>query len=258
MKHILYFIVCLTISVSAQERIEASFIEDTILKAEHIVDIDNFGTYYYISNNTLYKNNGTQNINYSNVQLGKINSVDAFNPLKINLFYKDFNTAIILDNRLAEIFKIDFNIVEPYKNISHISTGNDNSIWLFNQDSQQLELYNYKTNKVRANTLPIQSAILDLKSNYNFCWLLTEDYLYKYNYFGSLIFKVKNEGYTKLNEANGNLVLKKGNELYYLIKGRPEIQKINLPNLLINQFLLTNETLYIYQDETLSKFQLKN
>jgi len=257
MKYILFLVAFVSISVSAQDPIQVSFINDSIINVQSIVDIDNFGTHYYINNNILYKKTPSQSINYSNVQLGEISSVNTFNTLKINLFYKDFNTAIILDNRLAEIFKIDFNTIEPYKNISNISTGNDNSIWLFNQDSQQLELYDYKTNKVRAHTLPVQSNILDLKSNYNFCWLLTENYLYKYNYFGSVISKIKNEGYTSLDESNGNILLIKENELYFLKKDSTELQKVSTPNLLISQFLLTNETLYIYHNETLGKFQLK-
>jgi hypothetical protein len=36
-----------------------------------------------------------------------------------------------------------------------------------------------------------------------------------------------------------------------------EILPIITPNLLINQFLVTNETLYIYNSETLQQFQLK-
>ena len=66
------------------------------------------------------------------------------------MFYKDFNTVVILDNRLAEIYKIDFNTKQPYKNVSHITTGYDNALWLFNSDLQILELYDYKADKVRA------------------------------------------------------------------------------------------------------------
>ena len=43
------------------------------------------------------------------MQLGEISSIDAFNALKTTVFYRDFNTVIILDNRLSEIMKIDFN-----------------------------------------------------------------------------------------------------------------------------------------------------
>ncbi|MFD2542450.1 hypothetical protein ACFSSB_08975 [Lacinutrix gracilariae] len=258
MKYILLYLVCFTVSVTAQNTIQTTFIKDTTYTKQHIVDIDNFGIHYYIDQNVFYKKNNTQTSNYSNIQLGEISSANTFNPLKINLFYKDFNTVIILDNRLAEIFKIDFNTTTPYKSASHISTGNDNTIWLFNQDTQQLELYDYKANKTRATTLPVQSRILDLKSNFNFCWLLTENHLYKYNYFGSLTQKIKNEGFTQIEEDNGNLVLKKENTLYYLKKNTEQFAKVEIPNLLINQFLLTNQTLYLYQPKTLSKFQLKN
>jgi len=72
-----------------------------------------------------------------------------------------------------------------------------------------------------------------------------------------LISKIKNDGFTNLDESDGNIVLKKGNSLFYLKKESTEIIPVKIPNLLINQFLVTNETLYIYNNETLQKFQLK-
>ena len=60
-----------------------------------------------------------------------------------------------------------------------------------------------------------------------------------------------------MDESDGAIVLKKGNSLFYLKKESTELSPIKIPNLLINQFLVTNETLYIYNDETLQKFQLK-
>jgi len=257
MKHILLFFFLYTISVCSQHTVKATFIKDTTLTVQSLVEINNFGTQYHIQHNTFYKTENTKSTNYSNVQLGEITSANAFNPLKLNLFYSDFNTVIVLDNRLSEIFKIDFNTTKPYKSVSHISTGNDNTIWIFNQDTQQLELYDYKTNTVRAKTLPIQSRLLDIKSNFNYCWLLTENYLYKYSYFGSTVSKIENKGFTALEEDNGNLILQKENSLFYHKKNTNDFQKLEIPNLLISQFLLTNETLYIYHSKILSKFQLK-
>jgi hypothetical protein len=254
----LLFIVSL--SINAQELIETSFIEKTAFEADTIISTNNFETTFYISDNILFKKSKDVkglDVGYYNFQLGTISSVNTFNPLKINLFYRDFNTAIILDNRLAEIFKIDFNAVQPYKNVSHISTGFDNTLWVFNQDSQILELYDYKTNVSRAKTLPIKGDILDLKSNYNTCLLLTKDYLYIYNYFGSLLKKMKNDGFTEIVENNGNLILKKNNSLFYLKDNTGISNAIQLPDLLIKQFFATNETLYIYDGESLHEFKLK-
>ncbi|WP_299547091.1 hypothetical protein [Seonamhaeicola sp.] len=258
MKHTILFFLLFPLSICSQNTIEASLVKTTDFNADHIVSVDNFGTVYYLTNNTFYKKSTSETISYNNLQLGEVTTANAFNPLKINLFYQDFNTVIILDNRLAEIFKIDFNRVQPYKNITHISSGFDNTLWVFNLDNQQLELYNYKNNTTQARSLPIQSKVLDLISNYNSAWLLTRDYLYEYNYFGNLLKKTKNEGYTALAENNGNILLKKDQALFYLKKDADKIIPVSLSNLLINQFFVTNETLYIYQNQKLQQFQLKN
>ena len=257
MKYTIYLFLCLSVSISAQKPIETQALSNTPLDADTLVSVDNFGTTYFIKNDVFYKKTSTNNITYNNVQLSNLYSANAFNPLKINLFYKDFNTVIILDNRLAEIYKVDFNALTPYKNVTHISTGHDNTIWLFNQDLQKLEVFDYKTNTTRAQTVPVNSPVLDLKSNYNFCWLLTKNYLFIYNYFGSLIQKIQNNGYTNMVESNGNIILKKDNSLFYLKKNQDQIIPIETPNLLIKQFFVTNETLYIYNTKILQQFQLK-
>jgi len=258
MQYIKYILLLFSFLNFAQQSIEVSFVNKIKLNIETLVGVDNYETAYYINNNELLKTKNDKILfTYSNIQLGKITSANTFNPLKINLLFKNFNTVIILDNRLTEMFKIDFNTLQPFKDITHISTGNDNTIWLFNQNTQQLENYDYKTNTTRVKTLPIQNEVIDLKSNYNYCWLLTNDYLYTYNYVGSLLSKIKNSEFTKLAQVNGNLLLKKENKLFYLAKDTKIFREIKTPKLLINQFFVTNETLYIYDDEFLHQYKLK-
>ena len=251
------FILCCS-TLFSQTSIEAVYKNAIPLKATDFFGVDNFNAAYFSTGPKIIKSrtDGTS-INYSNVQLGNLTSVDVFNPLKINAFYDQFNTVIILDNRLAEVFKIDFNKKQPYKNVSFVSTGYDNTVWLFNQDLQQLELYDYKTNLTRVHTVPIDSNVLDLDSDYNNCWLLTDAYLYQYNYFGSLVSKIKNDGFEAISIYDEHVILKKGSTLYFITKDSKEIVPIDLPELLIKRFLVTNETLYIYDLEKLHTFQLK-
>lgn len=261
MKNAIYILIVCWFSVYSQEQIEATLINKTAFQADAVVDVTNFNTTFYILNNVLLKHNEDEpkenDLGYNNFQLGNITSVNTFNPLKINVFYKDFNTVVVLDNRLAEIFKIDFNSLADYKNISHVTTGSDNTLWVFNENTQQLELFDYKTNTTRAKTLPIKHPVLAMKSNYNYCWLLTEAYIYKYDYFGNLLNKAKNEGFTAMALKDEDLVLKKNKALFYLKKQTENPIPIALPNLLINGFFATNETLYIYNLETLFEYQLK-
>ncbi|PIA81755.1 hypothetical protein BFR04_13585 [Gaetbulibacter sp. 4G1] len=261
MRSITFLLFFISIAAFPQKAIKTSFVKTIEIKAEAIISVEKFNgseVIKYVDNKTLFKKiKNSVLYNYSNVQLGEITSVDAFSPLKIKLFFKNFNTVIVLDNRLAETDKIDFNAIKPYKNVSHVSTGFGNKLWVFNQDLQQLELYNYKANKVSAKSLPIQSNIIDLKSSYNSCWLLTENYLYKYDTYGSLIYKIKNKNYTAIAlDYNDNILLKSANRLLYLTDRDQNITPIEIPKLLIKQFLVTRGSLYIYDNEFLHEYQL--
>jgi len=245
-----------SLTLFGQKSITASLIKTIDFNVDTFVGTDNFGTLYSIKDNTLNKTQKNKTQNYSNLQLGSIFSVNPFNPLKINVFYKQFNTVIILDNRLAEVSKIDFNTLENYKNASHISTGADNTLWLFNQDTRQLELYDYKINKTRVKTLPITSKILGITSNYNACWVLTKSHLLQYNYTGSLLCKIKNNLFTSFSEHHNQIVLRSKNNLYLFNEEHHNFHPIVIPSLLINQFFVTNEILYIYTTNKLYQYQL--
>ncbi len=251
---ILFLISCFCF---CQNKISCELLNKETLIADKFISKDNFNSTYIIKDNSLIKITALDTLRYSNFQLGNNLEVNTFNPLKINLFYSNFNTVIILDNRLAEIAKVDFNTIPEYKNISHITTGFDNTIWVFNQDFQQLELFDFKTLKTRYKTIPVSSKVLSLTSNYNYCWLLTQNYLYCYNYFGSLVYKLPNNGFINLQATKENLIIEDQNGLsYYNSKDKQKIE-IEQPNMLINQFFVTNQILYIYTLKTLYKYQLK-
>jgi len=257
MKVILLLFCILSFPLYAQEAISTTLIQKDSLDADQFISKNNFESLYYIKDNTLIKSQDGNTINYSNFQLGNITTAHTFNPLKINLFYADLNTVIILDNRLAEVSKIDFNALQDYKNVSHVTTGFDNTVWLFNQDFQYLELYDYKSQTTRYKTIPVTSKVLDITSNYNYCWLLTENNLYCYNYFGSVVYKIKNDGYLNIKASNENLIIQNQNGLIFYNHKTKVLTPIKLPNMLISQFFVTNQILYIYNRKLLFQYQLK-
>jgi len=257
MKPLLILLYFLSFSLLAQDSITTTLVQKDSIDADIFISKNNFENVYFIKDNALIKTSDRQSSNYSNIQLGKIASVHTFNPLKINVFYANLNTVIILDNRLAEVSKLDFNTIQPYKNVSHVTTGFDNTIWLFNQDFQYLELYDYKTQTSRYKTIPVASKVLDLTSNYNYCWLLTENNLYCYNYFGSLVYKIKNDGYSKIKASNEDLVIQKDQALIFYNHKTKALMPIALQNMLISQFFVTNQILYIYNRKSLFQYKLK-
>jgi hypothetical protein len=174
------------------------------------------------------------------------------------LLFKDFNSVTLLDNRLAELATIDINLIHPLRTVSHISYGNDTTFWLFDSNTLQLELFDYNSSTSRVKTVPLKSEILALDSDYNYCWVLLKDELQCYNYMGSLITKLPNKGFTDLKLWNGGLFLKKGNAVYYKPKERAVFWTLDLSKILVKQFFVTNQTLYIYDEEFLHHYQLLN
>lgn len=259
MKKLIVLLLLVSATMCAQNTItiDTLFISKTAFETYVLINISQDSTIYHIKNESLIKHNSNKNVSYSNLELGEVSYVNTYNSLKINLFYSDFNTAIILDNRLAELYRINFNELEDYKNISHTSTGADNTLWVFNQNTQQLELFDYKTLKTKNKSLPIPSQVEALKSNYNYCWLLTKTHLYCFNYFGSLVSKIKADDFDDIALIKDNCILKKENKLFYASKDSKTITELEQTNINIKQFFVTNETLYIYDDNYIYNFKIK-
>ena len=258
MKHTLYFLLLFNCWGFSQTSLSADLVASTSFEWDTFVGVDSFESVYFLKSNTLYKKNSQGLQNYSNLDKGAIDEVSVFNALKLALFYKDFNSVTLLDNRLADLITIDFNTLSPLRTLSHISNGNDTTFWLFDSNTLQLELFDYNTSKTRVKTGPFQNEILGLDSDYNYCWVLTENELHCYNYMGSLILKLSHEGFTDLKLWNGILFLLKENTIYYKLKDSDSFLILNLPKVLVKQFFVTNQTLYIYDEEFLHHYQLLN
>jgi len=224
---------------------------------ENIRGIDNLNNIYSIKNNELNKSSDTENYYYKNSLYSTITSIDFQNSLKIKLFYEDSNSLIVLDNKLSEISKINFNIISPNKIISKFSASNDNNVWIYNELNSKIELYNYINNTFRIVNSEISGEVISLKSNYKYCWVLTDSHIYKFNYFGSLITKTVVNNIQQIEIFNDNLFFKKDNELFYFDQELLIEYKLDLENLLIKDFFVINQSLYIYDSEHFIKYQIQ-
>ena len=159
-------------------------LEQTIsIETDHFVGADYDFNYYYFSNTILSKKSSKTVFNYSNYLYGNIASVDITNPLKIVVFYKDFNVVVLLDSQLNETDVIQL----PY-DISFVTKGTANHLWLYTRNTQVVENYNFKTNTVVSRSQPLKNtAVLSMKSTENYVYLLSESGIQTYDYLGSFI-----------------------------------------------------------------------
>lgn len=113
------------------------------VKGEQLMT-DNLGNPLVIDKDVLnkYLDNGTFYRTYSNKRLGKISSLDAMNPLKIAVFYKDFSRVLFLDNTLTE----NGNAIELEKfeleQASQICASYGNGIWVYDGVAYTLTRFN--------------------------------------------------------------------------------------------------------------------
>ena len=182
-----------------------------------------------------------------------------FNPLKIKLWYSDFSTLIVLDNNLNEILRTDFTSLYPDFEITEISSSNENIIWIFDQNNMMVKKYDFVKNKfVNSVQVQLNENVLDMKSDYNFLWLITKNWFYKINYNGSILMKKSIDNFEKIHFYKNDILLYGNKNLFYFDTDDLSFKKIEWTKNISKDFFVINETLYIYVEDNLTKFLISN
>lgn len=230
---------------------------------DRFIGIDSYKNTYFVKDRVLHKQGEEGNFIYNSLQLGRITSVDIINPLKVVVFFQDTNTVILLDNKLSEIERISFNELASFMNAGSATTAGNNSLWIFNIDSQQLELYNYKTRSQTTVSHPFPGRIRSQASNFNYCFLLTDRKLRAFNVYGSFLNEMTSDGYERIVQQNENIVAQKGDSLYYIkdfakhkTKMTEEPVLLEIPEMTVKDLQLTEDFIYIYDGKNLHTFTL--
>lgn len=225
------------------------------VNADQFWGVDSYQHFYFSRNNVFYKTEIEKKFQFQDLQLGELEGVDLLNPLKILLFYKDANTVVILDNRLNEIERVNFNSIPDFKTVDFAGISKDNLLWIFNADVQQLELFDYKSLRTRSSSLPVNRKVTEFRSNYNFSWLKHPKGFSKFNINGSLIDEFTFENALSFTIFKNQVMVQTENSLE-LFDTNPR-SKISLkkPEISFNQFYFDAENLYIYSDKVLYTYE---
>ena len=104
------------------------------------IKVDALGNIYEISDIQISKYNslGVFLKSFSSKQHGTINFVDVSNPLKILVYYKEFQQLLFLDNQLS--ISSDVIALENlgYEQADLVCTSSNNSFWLFDKQNNSL------------------------------------------------------------------------------------------------------------------------
>lgn len=231
-------------------------IKETPLDADIFIGIDSYVNAYTVTDNILIKNGVNAMYQFSDIQLGDITSVDIMNPLKVVVYYKDFNTVVFLDNRLSEIERINFNDLPDFINTGAAQNAGNNRLWLINTDTQQVELYNYSTKQRTEISQPVTDKIIDVASNFNYFFLLTDKEVRQYNVYGGLLNVYKISEGENIVQDNENLLVTTASEMFYKLKDSDIFTPLTSPEIVKVNLQLRQDLLYIYNGQKLVAFSL--
>ncbi|MFK7002423.1 hypothetical protein BWK63_11735 [Flavobacterium covae] len=257
-------LLCITLLLSniftftQSSKITVSLINSKLIEAEEYIGEDNTGFLYFIKDNTLFKIKDSEKYQYKNITLGKISKVDLQNPLKILIFFENFNTVIALDNQFNEVLKSDFNNINNTITLQAIGISSLNNYWLFNQNNQQLLRYNYTTNTTQTIGVIFEKPIKNYFSTYNlFFWIDTENNFYQCNIFGKKTFLSKLPEYDKISISDEKIILYQINKKLFLfdIKQQKTIPIENIQNSFIS-FYYKNQKLAIFTAQGITNYKI--
>lgn len=260
MKHLFFFLlVSYGISTTGQiQTIKATLINSETIAADDFVGYDGFGNCFFIKNNVLFKKTEKLLLNYQNLALGKIKKVDILNPLKVIVFYEEFNTVVLLDKQMNEIQKIDFSKNETPIIASAIGISGQNKLWVYNSLNQQIGLYDIATNQFKNLGVPIKENLLFYQTDFNnFNWIDKQNQWFTCSIFGRVINNGKLEYQNQMQLLDKNVVLYlKENELFLFDRSSSLDYKIVIKEKSFKKFYYKDQFLSIFTNQEITNYKI--
>lgn len=171
---------------------------------------DNIGNIYTVHDDELIKflPAGKFFARYSNLKLGSITTIDATNPLKLILYYRDFQQLVFLDNQLSQTSDpVSFEKL-GYEQTDLVCASSNNGFWIYNKQNNELIRFNENSKKIASTGNLKQVLQTDIAPNFmlehnNFLFLNSpETGIYVFDIFGafSKVISLKNLSQFQVNE----------------------------------------------------------
>lgn len=221
--------------------------------------VDNLGNVYLVNNSGQLRKvrpNGDSIAVYNNVRrFGKLHSIDVSNPLKIILFFRNFNTIVILDRFLNERSVLDLR-KQNLLQVRAIGQSYDNNIWIFDELDAKLKKMTDdgriadQSNDFRLifDSTPSPEFIIDHEKNV---------YLYDpqkgvflFDYFGGFRSRVPFTGWLDFSVIGKSLLGRDDSFLYRYDNGTLDLRKLKLPSFMnkADKITVASGLLYMLKD----------
>jgi hypothetical protein len=224
------------------------------------LEIDGFGNMYVITDNEIVKYSATGNVQkkFSTKRYGRIDFVDAMNPLKVLVYYKDFQQLIFLDNQMTESSNMISLETLGYEQTSLVCSSSNNSFWIYDKQNNELLRFDadlkplVKTgNLKRILDIDIKPNFMQEHNNYIYINCPNEGILV-FDIYGTFYKTIPLKNLKEFNVVNGDVFYFEKNTLkQYQAQTFNTIEK-QFSDTLIKTVYWQNEHFYkVYQDSLL-------
>lgn len=199
---------------------------------------DNLGNLYVLNSAGLlikYNSNGDSLYVFNDVRrYGTIFSIDATNPMKVLVYYRDFSTLVMLDRFLNRINTVDLRKCGIFQ-AKAVGLAYDNNIWVFDEQSAKLKKVD-ENGRVLSETPDLRQVLgvaispSRLLDRDGFVYLYDEDNgLYVFDYYGALKNTLTLKNWNDLQVINKAIVGRKDGQFVRYIPGTLELREEDLP-----------------------------
>ena len=225
---------------------------------DRYVGADAFGGEYTIADNEFRKLKDGKLFKYKNISLGEIYKADIQNQLQIVLFYKKFNSVVLLDNQLNEITRINFSRIPQPLIAEATSLASQNRLWIFDITTQQIGLFDTTQSSYKTLTPPLKDIIKYYQSDYNyFYWVDTANKCFAVNVFGKVVFLGTLEAYEQvLFVSQSEVLLKKNNSVYLFNIQTGNSKQIDIVEKSFKSFYYKDHILSIFTDQEINHYKI--
>ena len=230
-------------------------------KAPELFTVDNLGNCYVYHNYQVnkYSAQGKLVAKFSSFNYGKLESIDASDPMHILLFYKDFNSLLFLDNRLSPKGS-SINLNELRINSATVDCKSKQmAVWIF--DEYENKLYHFGFNPrgiiqtINLDNLSIQlSDINFMLENGNELYMNQQNKtIWVFDQFGRKLDKHDIQLEKGFQIANKRILYNNGFKLYSINLINPNISSIKVDYFKeFDDARISNNNIYILNNDSIT------
>ncbi|WEK37289.1 MAG: hypothetical protein P0Y53_07230 [Candidatus Pseudobacter hemicellulosilyticus] len=238
LRYLLCCLLCCPGLVSLGQTDSVFHLEKTFPGAFTDFTVDNIGNLYVVNQSGQLKKMSPQGDSlavFNNVrQYGKLHFIDATNPLKVLLHFRDFGTIVVLDRLLNTRTTIDLRRQQLFQ-VKAIGQSYDNNIWLFDELESKLKKIGEDGKVIDQSadfrqlfdSMPSPSFIVDQHKQVYLYDTLKGVYLF--DYYGAFRNRIQLKGWTDFSVVGNALYGRDAGNLYKYEPGSLNLQQYAIP-----------------------------